>query len=115
MNPIEIREHLRKLWIKENKILSLIFGNVVINQETLKENKGYKVISNDYNMFFIEVVGVTPNRFRPENKMDDQTFLHSHTIQLTKIININNDLKNLLLKKENEHTVKKDNLELKKD
>jgi len=71
MNPIEIREHLKKLWIREKKILSLMFGNVVINKETLKSGKGYKIMSNDYNMFFIEVVAVTPNRFRPENKMDD--------------------------------------------
>lgn len=115
MNPIEIKEHLKKLWIKEKKLLSLLFGNVIVNRETLKQNKGYKVVSNDFNMFFVEVVAVSPNRFRPENKMDDQTFLHSHTIQLTKIININNDLKNLLMKKENEQNMKKDNLELKKD
>jgi len=57
------------------------------------------VISNDYRMFFIETVVVTPNRFRPENKMDDQTFLHSHTLIYTKIININIELKNLLVDK----------------
>ena len=43
-------------------------------------------------MFFITLVPVPPNRFRPENKMGDQTFLHSHTLMLTKIITINNDL-----------------------
>lgn len=46
-------------------------------------------MSNNLNMFFIEVLQVTPNRFRPENKMDDQVFMHSHTVMYTKIININ--------------------------
>lgn len=48
-------------------------------------------------MFFLTVVPVTPNRFRPENKMGEQTFLHSHTLMLTKIITLNNDLKRYIL------------------
>ena len=71
MNPMEIKEHMRKLWIKEKKLLQLLFGNVMINKETLDQDKGYKIICNDFNIFFVEVVAVTPNRFRPENKMDD--------------------------------------------
>jgi hypothetical protein len=30
---------------------------------------GYKVIANDWETFFLDVIPVTPNRFRPENKM----------------------------------------------
>lgn len=37
-------------------------------------------------MFFLETILVPPNRFRPENKMGDQTFLHGHTVELTKLI-----------------------------
>ena len=39
-----------------------------------------------YKMFFIDVIPVTPNRFRPENKLGDQTFLHGHTVVLTKLL-----------------------------
>ena len=60
------------MWRNEYKIFELLFGTVVANSETINKcSKGYKIISNDFNMFFIEVLVVTPNRFRPENKMDD--------------------------------------------
>jgi hypothetical protein len=39
--------------------------------------------------FFVEVLAVTANRFRPENKMGEQTFLHGHTVAYTKILEIN--------------------------
>ena len=50
-------------------------------------------------MFFIDILSVTPNRFRPENKLGNQTFLHAHTIILTKIIQINEDIKRILTDK----------------
>ncbi len=72
LNPIEVRDYIRKLWRKEKEVLDLMFGTIIVNQVTLeKKQKGYKIMSNDFNMFFIEVVLVTPNRFRPENKLDD--------------------------------------------
>ena len=72
LNPIEVRDFMRNLWKKEKEVLKLLFGNIIVNNETLtKLDKGYKIISNDFNMFFIEVLVVTPNRFRPENKLDD--------------------------------------------
>ena len=78
---------MRMLWKRESKILKLIFGNVIVNPDTLERSKtGYHLISNDYTMFFVDVIPVTPNRFRPENKMGDQTFLHGHTVILAKII-----------------------------
>jgi DNA-directed RNA polymerase I subunit RPA1 len=72
LNPIEVRDYMRKLWRKEKELLDLLFGSIIVNQVTLKkQEKGYKIMSNNYTMFFIEVVVVTPNRFRPENKLDD--------------------------------------------
>lgn len=37
-------------------------------------------------MFFLEVILVTPNRFRPENKLNDASFLHGQTVSLNKIL-----------------------------
>ena len=72
LNPIEVRDYMRKLWRKEKELFDLLFGSIIVNQVTLKkQEKGYKIMSNNYTMFFIEVVVVTPNRFRPENKLDD--------------------------------------------
>lgn len=52
---------------------------------------------NDYNMFFMEVIPVTPNRFRPENKLGEQTFLHGHTVVLTKILQFNAELRRMIV------------------
>jgi DNA-directed RNA polymerase I subunit RPA1 len=71
INPLEVKEHVRILWANHGKILNLIFGNLVVNQNTLEKlRKGYKILCNGHEMFFLEVVPVTPNRFRPENKMN---------------------------------------------
>jgi len=37
---------------------------------------GYRVRSNGSAMFFLDVIPVPSNRFRPENKLGDMTFLH---------------------------------------
>ena len=98
LNVIEVQDYLKRLFSKEKSVLSLVFGQVVANQSTLpSSSSGYELMSNSYQMFFIEVLAVTPNRFRPENKMDDQTFLHSHTVIYTKVINLNADLRKILL------------------
>lgn len=82
----------------EKQLCQVIFGTFETNLNTLENTKkGYVIRSNGYQMFFITLVPVPPNRFRPENKMGDQTFLHSHTLMLTKIITINNDLKKYIV------------------
>lgn len=48
-------------------------------------------------MFFIEVVPVPPNRFRPENKLADQTFLHGQTVTLTRLLTLNIEFKNMMV------------------
>jgi hypothetical protein len=48
-------------------------------------------------MFFLDTIVVTPNRFRPENKMGDMTYLHGHTVALTKILQLNMELRNLII------------------
>lgn len=48
-------------------------------------------------MFFLENVLVTPNRFRPENKLGDQTFLHGHTVELTKLLSLNEELRTMIV------------------
>ena len=59
-------------------------------------------------MFFLEVIVVTPNRFRPENKLGDQTFLHGHTVILTKILQLNMELRNMIILQNIEKDVPKD-------
>ena len=44
-------------------------------------------------MFFINVVFVPPNRFRPESKLGEEKYLHDHTTILARVIETNNLLK----------------------
>ena len=74
LNPIEVREHMKRLWEVENTLLNELF--------------------NDYTIFFMNNLLVSPNRFRPESSGgsqsgDDRDYLHAHSAMLTKIINTN--------------------------
>ena len=74
-------------------------------------------MANNFRSFFIEALAVPPNRFRPENKMNgifislkntlltitiDMTFLHEHTVMLTKVLETNGDIKKILIDQKNE-------------
>lgn len=48
LNVIEVRDYLRRLFQKEKGILSLVFGQVLANNSSLKEDKGYHLMSNSY-------------------------------------------------------------------
>ena len=69
-NYFQVLEHIKLLWYYNKDILNLIFGNVIVNEKTLNTlEEGYKIFSTGYRMFFLEVIPVPPNRFRPENKL----------------------------------------------
>lgn len=99
LHPLEIVEHVKLMWKENGRVMDLCFGNYICNQSTLDSTeKGYKVIKFNPSSFFIEVLPIAPNRFRPENKMNDSTYLHQHTVMLQKILSINFDLKRIMLK-----------------
>jgi DNA-directed RNA polymerase I subunit RPA1 len=55
----EVREHLRLLWQAEPEIVPLIWSSL------FKGTTGAKLRRSDYNIFFLSVLPVPPNRFRP--------------------------------------------------
>jgi DNA-directed RNA polymerase beta' subunit len=69
---------------------------------------GYELKSMSPSNFFIEVLNVMANRFRPENKVNGQTFLHGHTVAYNRILEINNELRTMITKLNQGET--KDNL-----
>ena len=81
--PEEVRAHLRRLFRNEATICSLIYGRqgpyAPINRD------GLSLASAD--VFFIELVVVSPTRFRPAMKMNEQLFEHPQNELLTKILN----------------------------
>ena len=75
MTPKEIYNSLKMLWRNETAVLEQIYGN--------------SYSSNSFNMFFLLVVGVPPNRFRPESKVGDEKYLHDHATILTNVTKAN--------------------------
>lgn len=83
-----MRDHLKELFEREHSVLKALFGNY-----SKKANKkGYSVEEFKHEYYFIEYLPVSPNRFRPESVVNDQVYLHAHTLLYTKVIQINNEL-----------------------
>jgi DNA-directed RNA polymerase beta' subunit len=82
MPPVEARAHLRRLFEREAVMCSLLFGRhgpyAPLNQSKLS------LASAD--MFFLEVLPVTPTRFRPPAKMNDMLFEHPQNELLTRVL-----------------------------
>ena len=76
--PSECRANLRRLFAKEREICALVFGRHPVFG-------GKAAPSAD--VFFMEVVCVTPTRFRPASVMGDQTFENAQNELLTKVLN----------------------------
>jgi len=90
LNPIEVRDHINQLWERDYDLLDIVFGNIFPNKE-----RNFEVKSTGAEIFFIENLIVTPNRFRPESKGmggSDKNFLHQHTAIYTQILNISNQI-----------------------
>lgn len=85
LNPLEIKEHAKRLWDVESALLEPIFGS--------------------WGIFFMNYILVTPNRFRPEtsggNKGgDDREYLHAHSAMITTILKANQTLRKTIESKE---------------
>jgi DNA-directed RNA polymerase beta' subunit len=97
LTPNEVRAHLRWLFKNESVICSLLFGRQgpyapIVTTKRLPST-GLSPVSAD--MFFLDVVTVSPTRFRPASKMGDKFFEHPHNELLAKIINTTYALRDL--------------------
>ena len=91
MAPEECRAHIRRLFWKEAKICSLLFGRH--GPFATISPGGISLASAD--MFFLQVVPVTPTRFRPPVNMGETVFEHPQNGLLTKIVNTSYQLRDL--------------------
>ena len=78
----ECRANLRLLFEKEREICALIFG-----RHPVFAAHGRPSAAPSADIFFVEVVCVTPTRFRPASVLGDQTFENPQNELLTKILN----------------------------
>ena len=108
IHPLEIKEHINKLWQNEKDLLSLLYGRIHPVAKQDESDEPFRAESIGAELFFIEYLVIPPNRFRPESKgQGEESFLHPHTVMLTKILNINIALKNLLTSGESAQSDKK--------
>ncbi|OSD04393.1 beta and beta-prime subunits of DNA dependent RNA-polymerase [Trametes coccinea BRFM310] len=89
--PEECRAHLRRLFRNEAVMCSLLFGRhgplAPVNQNNLS------LASAD--MFFLEVLPVSPTRFRPPAKMGEMLFEHPQNELLSKVLTTSYRLRDL--------------------
>ena len=90
LHPEHVRDEIRELWASNPELLTLLYGE----SESIIQR------------FFLESLIVPSNRFRPESHgPGDETYLHMQTIALTKIIGINQQMKELVQNKAPESAV----------
>jgi DNA-directed RNA polymerase I subunit RPA1 len=85
LNPLEVEEHMRRLWTEAGSLLEPLFGS--------------------YRIFFMSSLLVSPNRFRPESSGgrqagDDRDYLHAHSAMIVQILKSNVGLKKAIAAKE---------------
>ncbi|KAL2622234.1 hypothetical protein R1flu_002439 [Riccia fluitans] len=85
ITPSEVKEHLRLVWENEQRICSLIWGA----QEAFGLLQRSKKDVSGSDMFFLRTLLVTPNRFRPPNRMDDQVLEHPQNVMYSRVIQSN--------------------------
>ena len=74
MTPAEVREILKRLWLNNADILSLLYA--VENKQVPRSSKIHTKYEDTYQMFFVQTVPVAPNKFRAPSKLGDQVFEH---------------------------------------
>lgn len=91
MAPEECRAHLRRLFANEAIICSLLFGRHGPYAPLTSHN--LSLASAD--MFFLDVLPITPTRFRPPAKMGEMLFEHPQNELLSRILNTSYRLRDL--------------------
>ncbi|KAF8272487.1 RNA polymerase I largest subunit [Lactarius quietus] len=90
MVPEECRAHFRLLFANERTLCSLIFGR---HGPLSPTTNGLSIASAD--MFFMDVVPVSPTRFRPPAKMGETLLENPHNSLLTNVLTTSYRLRDL--------------------
>ncbi|RUS21820.1 hypothetical protein BC937DRAFT_91380 [Endogone sp. FLAS-F59071] len=78
INPLEVRNHIRLLFEKEQSITTLLYG--------ARTPKNRKAEHANADIFFIDVLPVTPTRFRPASVLGDKQFESPQNELLGKVL-----------------------------
>ncbi len=93
--PVEVEAQIKLLWEQHPELLNYIWTRALStnssNNIDLKAYPGWKV-------FFMRVITVTPNRFRPASVVGEAMSEHPQNIHLKKIIELNSAIRLLQAK-----------------
>ncbi|CAB3992022.1 DNA-directed RNA polymerase I subunit RPA1, partial [Paramuricea clavata] len=78
ITPLEVQEHLRRVWENEEVLLNTLLGSYPSPTATKRKSSPQ--------MFFLNVVPVPPSRFRPLSVMGDKKFDNPQSANLTKVL-----------------------------
>lgn len=88
ISPFEVKAHLELLWTREREILDLMFGSVSFANMQARSTP-FLLKKSSLNMFFVEFLPVTPNKFRPISQMNDMVYEHPQNFYLSAILRSN--------------------------
>lgn len=83
LTPLQVYAHISMLWKNHQDFFDLLYGST--------EPKA-KTRTSSPDVFFISVLPVTPNRFRPLSKMGDMTYEHPQNVHLTAVLKSNHGI-----------------------
>jgi DNA-directed RNA polymerase I subunit RPA1 len=86
----EVERHFELLWREEREVLSAVFNSSADGGSLCQ--RGVHLRQQDWRIFFLRVMGVPPNRFRPPVVLSELTFEHAQNHYYKKIIDANADI-----------------------
>lgn len=102
LTATEVREIMRRMWELNDPILAYIYPTDVARRERRRPQATAASAAaagtaaarraSGYKDFFVQVVPVAPNRFRPVNRVGEIVYEHPQNTLLVKLINGNLDL-----------------------
>jgi len=81
LTPMEVKAHMQLLFTRESELLNLLYGHVDPSQ------KNKRIATHQ--IYFIDVVPVTPVKFRPASKMGDIIYEHPQNTSLSAVLKAN--------------------------
>jgi hypothetical protein len=80
LSPLEVASYFQRLWETESEAVNLIWSGFKSKDESQKTD-GYKI-------FFLSVLPVPPNKYRPVNKVNDMLMEHPQNVYYSKILDL---------------------------
>ncbi|KAI1280611.1 DNA-directed RNA polymerase I subunit RPA1 [Halotydeus destructor] len=80
ITPTEAKEHFRQLWLNESEILKKVFGLLRLAEESADSD----CLPTD--VFFLDVICVPPNKFRPVRMLNGRTYENEQTASLNQVM-----------------------------